>query len=81
MFVRDFHCQVQEFLQLGVAVAHVHSCSGKHIGRPHQHRIAHFGNELVHPFHIREFAPARLVYAEFVHYGGELASVLGPVYV
>ena len=79
MLLAHFDGQFEEFFQVFAAVADIHRGAGKHVGRPHQHREAHFVDEGINLVHIDELAPARLVDAEFVHNRRELVAVFGAV--
>ena len=79
MLARHFGRHCEELAQVALVVAYVHRGAGQHVGRAHEHRIADLGDESVHVFHSRKLAPARLVYAQLVHYAGEFVAVLRPV--
>ena len=79
MLLGDLHGKFQKMMQVFVAVAYVHRCSGKNVGGANQYGEAHLLHETVYVREGCEFAPFRLVYAESVHDGREFVPVLGPV--
>ncbi len=60
-------------------MANVHGCARKNVGRTNEHRIAYLVDELLYILHRGEGAPLRLVDAQLVEHGRELAAVLGTV--
>ena len=71
--------KLEEAVQFIIVVAHVHGSTGEHIARTYQYREAYAVHECLHIFHGSEGAPFRLVDAQLIQHGTELATVLGTV--
>ena len=79
VLLRYFRRQAEEVTEFLLVVADIHSGSGKHVRRSHQHREANLPDEIVHLVDGRKLTPFRLVNPEVVHDAGEFVAVLGLV--